>query len=71
MIWKPHIIGNINCQKWYFVAICNLKLTVIAYFSFTKITKLYKIYSVVTHFENNSKCVKFRTSLMFVKFWTP
>ena len=42
MIWKTHIIGNINIQKWYFIAFYNLKLTVISYFSLRK--HLYKIY---------------------------
>ena len=74
MIWKTDIIGNINRQKWYFVAFFNLELTVVDYSSLPK--TLYKIYSVAIHFEKkNSKCVKFRTNLTHfeffecVKFW--
>ena len=36
MIWKTYIIVSINRQMWYFVVFCNLKLTVIAYFSLPK-----------------------------------
>ena len=49
MIYKTYIIGNINRQKWYYVAFCNLTLTVIDYFSLPQ--KLYKIYIVAFHFE--------------------
>ena len=52
MVWKTHNIGNINRQKWYFVAFCNLKLTVI--FSLFLITQtMYNIYSVATHLKKN------------------
>ena len=65
MIWKTHIIGNSDRQKWHFVAFSNLKLTIIAYFSLP--TKLYEIHSVVIHFEKKWKCVKFRINFEFFK----
>ena len=48
MKWKPTLLVNINLQKWYFVAFCCPKLTIIADFSLhVPKKKVYKINSVV------------------------